>query len=151
MRRRSSASAREELIDQLLALPALGRGRAGATGTARFSATVRLGNTFSRSGTSAMPSRVIVVRRPVLDALALEGDAALGDPRIVDAEEAGDGAQRGGLAGAVGAEQRDDLAARDRERDALQRRDGAVIDHLELVDAQQRRRSFARLRPPGGA
>ena len=34
---------------------------------------------------------------------------AFGHARVVDAEEAGDRAQRRGLAGAVGAEQRDDL------------------------------------------
>ena len=37
---------------------------------------------------------------------------ALGDARIVDAVEAGDGAQQRALAGAVGAEDADDLALR---------------------------------------
>ena len=50
------------------------------------------------------------VRLAVVDALALEADAALGDARIVDAVEARDGAQQRGLAGAVGAEDADDLA-----------------------------------------
>ena len=43
---------------------------------------------------------------------AVEGDAA-----VVERLEAGDGPQRGGLAGAVGAEQRDDLAVVDVEVD----------------------------------
>src|SRR5215216_6651819 len=52
-----------------------------------------------------------LVRHPVFDPLALERDAAVGDARIVDAEEAGYRAQRRGLAGPIGAEQGDDLAA----------------------------------------
>ena len=94
---------------------------------------------MSRSGTSTMPRRGDLVRRPVLDALALEDDRAFGDARVVEAEEAGDRAQRRGLAGAVGAEQRDDLPGLDRERDALHRGDHAVVDHFELLDGEQRR------------
>ena len=33
---------------------------------------------------------------------------------------------------------RDDLAGCDRKRDALHRRDGALVDDLELVDGEQR-------------
>src|SRR6185295_9986880 len=47
----------------------------------------------------------------------------------------GDRAQRGGLAGAVGADQRDDLALLDGERHAAQRVDAAVAD-LEVADLQ---------------
>ena len=43
-------------------------------------------------------------------------------------EQAGDGVQRGGLAGAVGADEGDDLPLIDLEGDALDGVDGAVID-----------------------
>ena len=79
-----------------------------------------------------------VMRRPVLDAPALVEDAALGDARVVEAEEARDGPQRRGLAGAVGAEQRHDAAARTRQRHALHRGDHAVVRHLEPLDGEQR-------------
>ena len=81
------------------------------------------------------------MRRAVFDALALEHDRAFGDARVVEAEKARDRPQRRGLAGAVGAEQRDDLPGLDRKRDALHRRDGAVIDHFELLDVEERRSS----------
>ena len=128
----------KELVDQRLAPASLGALTPRGTGATRFSATVRLGNTLSRSGTSTMPRARDLVRQPVLDALALEDDRAFGDAGVVDAEEARDRAQRRGLAGAVGAEQRDDLPVLDRKRDALHRGDGALIDHLELFDGQQR-------------
>ena len=108
----------------------------GANGAARFSATVRFGNTLSRSGTRTTPRRAISLRRPVLDPPSLEGHAAVGDAGVVDAEEAGDRPQGRGLAGAVGAEDGDDLSRLDGETDALHRGDRAVIDDLELVDAR---------------
>ena len=77
------------------------------------------------------------MRLAVLDAPALEDDRAFRDPRVVDAEEAGDRAQQGGLAGAVGAEDAHDLPGRDGQRDALHRGDGALVDDLELVDGEQ--------------
>jgi hypothetical protein len=49
-----------------------------------------------------------LVRRELRDVLALEGDAALLGP-----EQAGDGAQGGGLARAVAADERDDAAGLD--------------------------------------
>src|SRR5947208_12542771 len=75
-----------------------------------------------------------VMRREILEALAFEPYRAFGDARVVEAQKARDGAQRRGLAGTVGAEQRDDLAAVHGQRHALRGRDGAVIDHFELVD-----------------
>ena len=50
------------------------------------------------------------MRLAVLDAATLEADRAFGDARIIRAVEAGDGPQQRGLAGAVGAEDADDLA-----------------------------------------
>ena len=52
----------------------------------------------------------------------LAGEAHLPGAR----QQAGHGAQQGGLAGAVGAEQRDDLAGADRELDVAQHDDLAV-------------------------
>ena len=45
-----------------------------------------------------------------VDALAVEGDGALGDLAALRAQHAGDGLERRRLAGAVGAEQRGDRA-----------------------------------------
>ena len=55
-----------------------------------------------------------------------------------DGRKAGDGAQRGGLAGAVGTDQRDDLAFRYFERDALDCGGDAVVDNFELTDLEER-------------
>ena len=57
--------AREEVIDQLFAELCVPPRRRRATGAARFSATVRFGKTFSRSGTSTMPRAGDFVRRTV--------------------------------------------------------------------------------------
>jgi len=43
-------------------------------------------------------------------------------------DEAGDGAEEGGLAGAVGADEGDDLAGEDLEGDGVEGLDGAVAD-----------------------
>jgi hypothetical protein len=51
-------------------------------------------------------------------------------------EEAGDRPERGGLAGAVVPQQRDDLALTDLEPDALERGDLAVRD-VDVVKAKQ--------------
>jgi len=58
-------------------------------------------------------------------------DVAPGRP-----QQAADGAEQSGLAGAVGTDERDDLAALDVERDVLQRADAAVADH-EVGDGQE--------------
>ena len=72
-----------------------------------------------------------LVRGPIRDLLALEADRS--PPRAV---EAVDRAERRRLAGAVRADQRDDLALPDVDRDALERFDRAVVgvDVLELED-----------------
>jgi len=60
-------------------------------------------------------------------------DAPADDLRVVGPEESGDRAERGGLAGAVGAEQRDDRARRHAERHALDRGRDVVVDDLEIL------------------
>src|SRR5215510_6501475 len=54
-----------------------------------------------------------LMRRPVVDPLALERDRSFGHARVVDAEKARDRAQRRGLARAIGAEDRNDLTRLD--------------------------------------
>ena len=74
-----------------------------------------------------MPSRAISFGGRFSIRSPLKVMRAFGDARIVEAEEAGDRAQRRGLAGAVGAEHRHDLAAGGTASDdALHGRDGAV-------------------------
>jgi hypothetical protein len=72
----------------------------------RFSATVSVGNTPLPPGTSDDAQGGGVGASSVGDVLAVEDDGA---PLGVD--QAGDGLEQGGLAGAVGAEQGHDLAA----------------------------------------
>ena len=67
-----------------------------------------------------------------------EADAAGGDAGVVEADEAGNGTQRRGLAGAVVADQRDDGLRHDAERDAMQRHRDAVIGDLKAVDGKKR-------------
>ena len=56
----------------------------------------------------------------------------------LNGHKAGDGVQRGGLAGAVGPDERDDLAVVDLHADAAQRLHGAV-GHLQIFNLQHRR------------
>ena len=73
---------------------------------------------------------------PAGDVLAVEQDGAGGD-RVGGVPQQGTG--QGGLAGAVGAHQRVDLAGSDREVDAAQ--DGAVLGRdVEVPDLEQRGR-----------
>ena len=71
-----------------------------------------------------------LVRREFGDVLTLEADAAL-----LRAEQAGDGAQGGGLARAVAADERDDPTGLDGERHVAQRADGAVAD-FKVLDGE---------------
>ena len=72
------------------------------------------------------------------DAPSRELDAALGDLAALGAQQIGDRLERRGLAGAVGAEQRDDAALGNLERDALEHQDDVVVDDLDVVDDEQR-------------
>ena len=76
-----------------------------------------------------------LVRRHLRDVAAVEGDRAFARARIAE-----DRHHQRGLAGAVGADQRDDLAFVDVEVDALQRHDVAV-EGLDAADGEQRLRS----------
>src|SRR3954453_18667286 len=84
------------------------------------------------------------VARQALDVAAVEDDPP--GPRRDDAR---DGPQRRRLAGAVGADQRDDLALVDLERDALQRLDRAV-ERVDVLDDEDRVVAVRRGGAPGG-
>ena len=129
----------------------------------RFSSTVRSTNVPRPCGTWAMPCL-----RHRLGASPPIGRAGEGDLAL-DRDHAADGPERGGLAGAVGAEHHDDLALLDLEVDAVQHLHRAVpavhrpsaraapsggstqvgLDHLRVVADRPRedpRRSSARSR-----
>ena len=81
-----------------------------------------------------------VRRREPVDGLAVEFDAALGHVAAFGAQQVGDRLQRRGLAGAVGAEEGNDAPFGNRQRHAPQHQDDVIVDHLDVVDRQQRRR-----------
>ena len=141
------------LVDALRAAPGTARAprprarRAlGAPACARASrppagsrATVSDGNTPWPPGTWVTPQRGDLVRRRVGDVAAVEDDRAL-----VGLDHAADGLEQRRLAGAVRAEQRDDLALVDLEVD--------VEEHLHVAVVDLRARGTAAASPgPGGA
>src|SRR5215475_14528864 len=73
-----------------------------------------------------------LMRRQMRDVTAGKGDRAFAATRI-----AADCHHQGGLAGAVGADQRDDLALMDVDIDALERHDAAV-EGLYAAHTQKR-------------
>ena len=77
-----------------------------------------------------------------------EGNRAVGDSNVFSRQKAGYGAQCGRLAGAVGADHRDDAARRNFDADALHRRRDVMIDNFKLAYVEQRSGSFAIARPP---
>src|SRR5690606_25832985 len=75
------------------------------------------------------------LRRPAVDAPTVERD------RAVDRDETADGAERGGLAGAVGAEHDRDLALVDPQVDLVEHPDRAVpAGHLGQLEQRGHRR-----------
>ena len=92
---------------------------------------VRRGKMCRPSGEWASPRETILWAGIAGEWLAVEGDLAADG-----LEEAGEGAQGGGLAGAVGADEGDDLAGVDAEGDALDGFDLAVGDP-EVLDFEQ--------------
>src|SRR3954463_4144219 len=73
-----------------------------------------------------------------IDALALVDDLAFSDVAALGAQQVRDGLQRGGLARAVGAEQRHDLPVLHLERDAAQHEDHVVEDDLDVREGEER-------------
>ena len=98
----------------------------------RFSSTLRVAKMRRSSGMKATPLRKMRSGDKPADRFAREPDGALRR-----AQPAHDRAQRRGLARAVAAEDADDLARVDLERDALEHR-RVVIARMQAVDLKQR-------------
>ena len=79
-----------------------------------------------------------IVGRAVVHLGAVEQDRALGDLAAFGMQQIGDRLQRGGLAGAVGPEQRHDAALRHVERHALEHQNDAVVDDLDVAHREKR-------------
>ena len=101
----------------------------------RFSATLMRGKIRRPSGDCAIRSRAISWVGKIGDVAAVEQDLAGAGARLAE-----DRHHQGRLAGAVGADQGDDLARTDVDVDALQRLDLAV-GGAQAADREQRRGS----------
>ena len=96
-----------------------------------------------------MPRRTILSGSMPLMLFAGEADVAARDRAVLGLQQAGDRFERGRFAGAIGAEQGDDLAFRHLEAEAAQHQDDVVVDDLDVVDREQAvsgRRPAARVR-----
>ena len=76
-------------------------------------------------------------RIQLVDALAAKFDRALGHVAALGPEQIRNRFQRRRFAGAVGAEQGDDLAFMHFERHALQHEDHVIVNDLDIVDREQ--------------
>jgi hypothetical protein len=92
---------REELIGERLVPPAFHCRPRARKRRGEILGDGEIGKYLIALGHQHDPAPRVLVRRTILDALALEDDRALGDARVVDAEKAGDRPQCGGFAGAV--------------------------------------------------
>ena len=75
-------------------------------------------------------------RGELVDPLALVFDRAFGHRAPLSAEDVGNRLDGGGLAGPIGAHQRDDPAFGHIQRDALEHQDDVIVDHLDIFYAQ---------------
>ena len=73
-------------------------------------------------------------RTEMADGLAVEAHRTLRDLARVDVEQPADGPQGGRLAGAVGAQERHDVAVRHLDGQAAQDEDHLVVDDLQVCD-----------------
>ena len=78
-----------------------------------------------------------------LDGLPEKLDAALAHVSPLRPQQSRDGLEGGALAGPVGPEEGDDASLGDGERHPLQHEDDVIIDHLDVVDREQRRSRVA--------
>ena len=109
------------------------RARGSIAPISRFSSTVSVGNTWRPSATWPMPR----------SQTRCDGQPAMSTPRSGCGRaraHAGDGADQRGLAGAVGADDGDDLALRDLERDAVERL-GVAVEEVEILDREHQPRA----------
>jgi hypothetical protein len=72
------------------------------------------------------------------DVVPVELDPTLGRLRAVHAQEPGDSAQQGRLAGSVRTQQGDDGTPRHLDAHASKHQDHVVVDDLEVVDVEHR-------------
>ena len=77
-----------------------------------------------------------LLRPEVVDPSPVQGDLTLGQIPPMDREQATDGPQRGGLSGAVGAQQSDDLAVGHLEGHAAQHEVHVAVDDLYVLQRQ---------------
>ncbi len=119
--------------------------------SATFSSTLMLGSTLTCWNVRPMPRRATAwAERPEI-ALALEGDLARGRP-----QHTGHQVEDGALAGAVGADQADDLARAHVEADIVDGNEPAERPCARRLERQQRLARLAALparraaRPSGG-
>src|SRR5262249_32444133 len=92
---------------------------------------IHAGEQFAVLGDEAQPQRDAVLDLKPAKVLAVEGDTAL------QRQDAHDGVEQRGLAGAIGADDGDDLAVPDVERDRAHGLDLAIGD-MSVSDGQQR-------------
>ena len=126
--------AREQREHALEIALEIARSAVTAAPICRFSSTVMRGKMRRPSGDCAMRSRAISCVGSAVMSLAVEDDAALARARIAE-----DRHHQRRLAGAVGADQGDDLALVDVEVDALERHDVAV-EGLDAAHGRRERR-----------
>ncbi len=102
----------------------------------RFSSTVRSSKTRRPSITWKMPIRTISSGYLLVDPLPQETDLTVRHLSVFGFEQAGNGLQGGGFAGAVVAEDRHDLALLNLKGQPFEHQDDVVIDHFDVVDHQ---------------
>ena len=71
------------------------------------------------------------------DVASVKPDMPIADKAVFRLEQAADGPQGRGLAGAVGAQQGDDAALGYIQADTAQHLDNIVVDHFDVVDFEQ--------------
>ena len=102
----------------------------------RLSSTVISTKIRRPSSTWRTPSRTIRSGRIRASGRSSSVTRALGDLGVVDLQQAGHAPEQGGLAGAVGAEQRHDLAVRDAQAHPAQGQHHVVVHDLEISCCQ---------------
>ena len=78
------------------------------------------------------------IGRQAVYILSLKSYGPFGHITALSAQQVGNRLERGGLARAIGAKQGYNASFHDFERDPFQHEDHMVIDHLNVVDHQQR-------------
>jgi hypothetical protein len=77
-------------------------------------------------------------RRELVGALAFELDGTLGDITALGLEQIGNCFECGRLTGAIAPEEGNYAPLGNLERNALQHQDDVIVDHLDVVDGEQR-------------